>query len=159
MVPDPETLSQGLQAVVLSGATTVVTAMATDTWHTARRGFVRLFSRGGHQPEIIQAHLDRDAAVLSEEQDPSAARQVLISSWQRMLADLLREDPRLREDLEALITEISKTLPAGTGHTTQYISPRDNAMAFVVGNGKQENKLMPSSSRPAPAGNDDGDGE
>lgn len=79
-----------MTALAMTGATTIVAAMATSAWQTTRAGTARLFNRGGHDLPAIEAQLDGDADIVAEDDDTDGARQDLVGPWRRRLTALLR---------------------------------------------------------------------
>jgi hypothetical protein len=128
-----------IQAVLAIGATTLVTAAATDVWNgLARPGFIRLFGRGGADQEAKAARR-LDALAATVEQAP-ADRQVEVRAqqqpqWLTRLQDLAEDDPTVIDDLRALVTEITAELPAEQQVQVQNVVARDHGRAFGVQNG------------------------
>jgi hypothetical protein len=106
--------------LAVSGATTIVSAMATDAWHSVRDGVLRLFRRHGRDRVAIEAQLDEDAELVERDEDPDAARGDLAGLWRRRLALLLAESPDAADDLSALIEQAGALLaPQQTGWIQQ----------------------------------------
>lgn len=101
-----------LEAIVTAGATTLVAAIATDAWQTARSGVARLFGRRDRDQEaIVEAQLDGDAALVAAAEDTEQTRQVLVALWQLKLGQFLQQHPDADDDLQGLIDQIRGALP------------------------------------------------
>lgn len=117
-----------LVALATSGATTLVTAAATDAWHEALAGFRKLFGHGDPERENLAEHRLTAAAAKIERADETTrdgVREAEASIWSTGLADLLEEEPDQAEALRALIGRVEALLPQaengrvaaiGTGH-------------------------------------------
>ncbi|EPJ40265.1 hypothetical protein STAFG_2696 [Streptomyces afghaniensis 772] len=103
---DPEALND----LVQTGSAAIVAAMVTDAWQTARVRTVRLFQRGGRDPQEIEAQLDRSVARVTRE-GTEAAREGQVTRWRDDLEDLLSEYPDAADDLRALVREVKARLP------------------------------------------------
>ncbi|MCC9311276.1 hypothetical protein LN042_30165 [Kitasatospora sp. RB6PN24] len=127
-------MEQELAGLAMSGATTIVTAMATGAWEATRKGVVRLFHRQG-QSQAIEAQLDADAAMVERNEDRDPARRALVGSWQFRLAELLRDHPEAEEELRAQIEELAKRLPQGAKTYTQHNHAHGGQPVFYQGDG------------------------
>lgn len=79
-----------IAALAMSGATTIVAAMATDAWGTVREQFLAVVRR--RNPELhadIEAQLDDGAVLLAQGQGAEAARRALVRQWQLELERFL----------------------------------------------------------------------
>lgn len=128
-----------IQAVLATGATTLVTAAATDLWNRlARPGFARLFGRGDADREAKAARR-LDALAATVEQAPADKRVEVRaqqqSQWLTRLQDLAEDDPTVLDDLQALVTELAAQLPAEQLVQVQNVVARDQGRAFGVQNG------------------------
>lgn len=138
-MPDPQQAQQIMERLALTGATTVVAAMATDIWGTARTGIIRLFERRNKSTAVIEGMLDDDAAILAgltEGEEADAARRDLASTWRWRLRDLLREYPDTAAGLEALVDQLCDELPFSGRTFAQNVIARENGHAFgtLLGN-------------------------
>ena len=105
-------MPDAVTVLAMTGATTIVAAMATSAWQTARSGVLQLFRHGGEKGQAaISAELDGHAALVERADDAGAARQGLAAAWQIRLADLLRQDPEAQRELRALVDTIEAQLP------------------------------------------------
>ncbi|MFD9403097.1 hypothetical protein ACFWA4_30285 [Streptomyces sp. NPDC060011] len=101
-----------LAPLALTGATTLVAAIATDAWQVARTGVARLFRRRDQVLQsAIEAQLQGNATLVAQAEDAEQARQALIPMWQLELKQLLRQHPDAADELQALINEISAAMP------------------------------------------------
>ncbi|MFE7568959.1 hypothetical protein ACFU76_18680 [Streptomyces sp. NPDC057539] len=121
-----------MTALALTGATTVVAAMATDAWQTTRTGMAVLFRRSGRtQQAAVEAQLEGNAALVAQAEDPERARQALLPVWQLQLEALLRRHPDATDDLRALVDEVRAELPRAEQHWVQTNIARDNGRIFA----------------------------
>jgi hypothetical protein len=114
-------VEQELATLAMTGATTVVAAMATGAWESTRDGVARLFHRHGQeQVQAIAAQLDGDAAMVERAADQGEAREGLAGGWRLRLAELLREHPEAAAELRAQIEAVARQLPQAVESYTQY---------------------------------------
>ena len=114
-----------------TGASTLVTAAATDVWQMARAGFVRLFGRGdAARAQLAEARLDE----LATARDHGEIGDQLVV-WRTRLADLLQEDPNSAESLRALIDELAPQLPDNAPVMIQTNVATGTARQFNVQSG------------------------
>ena len=124
-------LPEWIATLAGTGASTLVTAAATDVWQTARAGFVRLFGRGdAARAQLAEARLDELAAARD---DGEIGDQLVV--WRTRLADLLQEDPNNAEALRALIDELTPRLPTNAGVMVQTNVAAGTARQFNVQSG------------------------
>jgi hypothetical protein len=135
-MPDPQEAQQLLQALALTGGTTVVAAMATDGWQAVRVRIARLFRRGdpAHR-SAIDAQLANSNTLVAQAEDADRARTGLAALWQLQLEALLRECPDAEEELRALIAEVSDALPQAQQSWVQNITARDHSHAYGAQHG------------------------
>jgi hypothetical protein len=120
-----------LGELALTGATTLVAAMATSAWATARAKAVALFRRGGPAGHGMADQLDRSAARLAAaDDDAPAVRDGQIARWREELTDLLREHPGIEAELRSLIEEVDRRLPAATREWVQHVTAHAGGSAF-----------------------------
>ncbi|MFI0779335.1 hypothetical protein [Streptomyces sp. NPDC021212] len=101
-----------LQALALSGATTLVGAMATDAWETARNRAAGLLGR--HDPaqeSALKAQLDNNSVLVSRAENTEQARQALVPMWHMQLEQLLQQERDTAGELTVLINDICAALP------------------------------------------------
>lgn len=98
-------MSDSATDLAVAGATTIVTAMATDAWRLVREGVLRLFRGHGHSGSSIEGQLDEDAGIVEHDEDPDGAREDLSGSWRRRLVRLLAEHPEAAGELSALVEQ------------------------------------------------------
>ncbi|MBO1329890.1 hypothetical protein [Streptomyces sp. VRA16 Mangrove soil] len=131
-------MSDPLSSLALTGASTIVTAMATTAWESARDRVVAVFRRhsggAGEQgaPERSQVYLELEAsaAQLRDAADPEAARQELQRRWQWLLEALLRASPDAVEELRALTEEVGRRHRDASPRWNQSVVARDGGSAF-----------------------------
>ena len=71
-------MEQELATLAMTGATTVVAAMATGARESTRTGVARLFRRHGEtQVQAVEAQLDGDAAMVERAADRGEVREGL----------------------------------------------------------------------------------
>jgi hypothetical protein len=101
--------------IVLAAGTALVTAMATDAWEQARAGAVALWRRvRPDQAEVVESELaEVRTQVLAARRDGDGdTERALAGAWQVRLAQLLRADPALAEDLRRVLDQdLTPVLP------------------------------------------------
>ncbi|MFF7122685.1 MULTISPECIES: hypothetical protein [unclassified Streptomyces] len=125
-----------LEELILAGGTTVVGAMATDSWTVARGGIAKLFGRRGEgRQAAIEAQLDNNAALVVRADDAERVRQSLLPVWQLELESLLGEHPDAAGELRELIDEIRRQLPETQRAWVQNNVAKDGGQVFAVQGG------------------------
>ncbi|PRX99735.1 hypothetical protein [Allonocardiopsis opalescens] len=79
----------------MTGASTIVTAMATQAWTSVQGRVLRLFGRDPQARPAVQARLDGDNGLVTRASEPDVAREQLVAGWRPRLEDLLAEHPDL----------------------------------------------------------------
>ncbi|OMI84591.1 hypothetical protein BSZ07_38090 [Streptomyces sp. M1013] len=144
---------QEIQTLAMAGATTIVAAMATDAWATARDRAVELFHRRSPDRQAdIEAQLDANAALVTRAGDGERARGTLIQLWQLELEGFLADYPDAAGDLSALAAEIRTALPAAQQQWVQNNTARDDSVVNAVQHGSQHNYYMDATSARPPEG-------
>lgn len=158
---DPQDAQAVVEALALTGATTVVAAMATEAWQATRTRTARLFHRQGRAASAVEAQLDGDAELVRSEDDPDGARRDLVGPWKRRFAALLRELPESEADLRALIDDVSGELPVTRRVWLQNNTADDHGVVNAVQHGNQYTFYMdaPAPGRPAQDGSGAGSGD
>ncbi|MFF8835810.1 hypothetical protein [Streptomyces sp. NPDC015130] len=123
-------MSDPMTVLAMTGATTVVAAMATSVWEGTRDRVVDLFRRRDEdRGEVVRAQLDGDAElVLGEGDDTDGVRDDLVRPWARRLAVLLRDHPEAAEELRALVED--SAAPRDGGTWSQHVVARAGGAAF-----------------------------
>ncbi|WP_060887314.1 hypothetical protein [Streptomyces caniscabiei] len=138
-----------LEELILVGGTTVVAAMATDSWTVARGGVARLFRRRGEdQQTAIEAQLDNNEALVARAHDAERVRQTLLPVWMLELESLLDAYPDAADELRELIEEIKKRLPETRQLQVQHNVAKDNGQVFAALGGN----VIVHPAPPGPAG-------
>lgn len=145
-------MSDPMTALAMTGATTLVAAMATSAWQTARARTVALFHRRGDSPHDIEAQLDRSAARVADADRTDGSdgtdgsdrtdgvRDGQIARWRDDLVDLLRDQPDTEHGLRLLINEIHQQLPPVQQRWVQHITAHDGGSAYgALGPGSSVN--------------------
>jgi hypothetical protein len=148
-------LPDELVALAGTGARTLVAAMTTDAWHTARAGFLRLFGRAEEPPQRVEVQLDGNAALVAQAADPVGLRQGLAAIWQAEIESLLRSHPEVADELGALLAEVRAELPRSLQSFVQTNVARDGGTVFAVQGGNMV--VHDSDGRAARAPHDDDD--
>ncbi|MFD3485648.1 hypothetical protein [Streptomyces sp. NPDC058665] len=159
-------MTDPMSVLAMTGATTIVAAMATSMWESARGGVAALFRRrGDDEATAIAVQLDGDADLVAGEDDTEGVREELIRPWARRLAALLREHPEAADELRRVVEEVAAGLPRTEQHWTQNVSAHSGGTAFgAQGPGSSvhiHRHAAPGESDPgdnAPAGGPSGDG-
>ncbi|MFF6955534.1 hypothetical protein [Streptomyces sp. NPDC008317] len=130
---------ESLATLAAAASTTLVAAMATDAWQTARTGILRVLRRGGeHEPAALAAQLDSEAALVVAADDAGAARESLQPGWRLRLEQFLRDNPEAAEAIRELTVRLEAELPGSEQQWVRYhqnVEAHDNARAFGVQNG------------------------
>lgn len=121
--------------LAMTGATTIVAAMATSTWQTTRDSVARLFHRSGHAPDAIAVQLDSNAVLVSRAEDGEQARQSLIPMWQYQLVELLSRHPEAEDELRTLVELAQQELPQAQRSWVQTNIARDHSQVFAAQGG------------------------
>jgi hypothetical protein len=117
--------------LAMTGATTIVAAMATSAWESTRGKVTELFRRRDEdQSAMVGAQLDGDAHLVVREEDTDGAREDLIRPWTRRLAALLREHPEAAGELRVLVDQVAAELPRTEHHWVQHITAHAGGAAF-----------------------------
>lgn len=125
-----------LEELILAGGTTVVGAMATDSWAVARGGIARLFRRRGQeQQSAIEAQLDNHLALVERAGDAERVRQSLLPVWVLELESLLDEHPDAVGELQELVREIRDHLSEDQRAWVQNNVAKDGGQVFAVQGG------------------------
>jgi hypothetical protein len=154
--PEEGTVPTALEIDVLAAAaaTTLVTAMATDTWSALKKLILALFRRiGTERAQAAQGRLDSDASLVEGARDPETARRALLGPWTSELSALLRSAPDSATDLRALLRAYSG--PGSPGQAgmvvTQTTIVRNDASATIVGIGDVHHISIPAAHPPRPS--------
>ncbi|MBC3840964.1 hypothetical protein GXW82_13870 [Streptacidiphilus sp. 4-A2] len=135
-MPDPDPVIE----LAMTGATTLVAAMATSAWEGARARAVALFQRRGDSRHEVEAQLERSAARVEGAQEAAPASEGEIARWRNDLVDLLRERTDTQDGLRELIHEVAPLLPVVRQHWAQHVVARDGGSAFgALGPGSSVN--------------------
>ena len=143
---------RGIEEMAMFGATTIVAAMATDTWSAAREGAAQLFRRGPHRHAHIEVQLDANAALVVQADDADRARGALAGLWQLELEAFLTRHPDAAEELGTLIAHIQAGLPEAQQQWVQHNTARDHSLLNAVQHGTQHNYYMDCPDSRLPAG-------
>ncbi len=139
-------LAEVISSVSTAGATTLVTAMASDTWNAVRDRVVRLLNRTDSEKEperLASLNEIHDAVVQHPEGDLSQQRERL----RELLKEAILDDFQVAEELLALIREIRQDsgIRLATGH--QYATAADQAQQAVQYSGTQTNTFHQGTER------------
>jgi len=137
------TVPTGLEidALAATAATTLVAAMATDSWSGLKKVIQALFHRiGTGRAQAARGRLDSDAALVDGARDPEKARQAILGPWTSELSALLRSAPDSAMELRALLDAYDKSVRAGrAGRASVAVDQTtivgDGGIATVVGVG------------------------
>lgn len=125
-------LEEAVAALTMTGATSIVAAMATEAWQSTRTGVTRLFRRGAPaQQAAVSARLDGDAELVGQAVDAEGFRQSLVPAWQLQLTALVAEYPDAAEELAALVQQVRDALPADRACQVQQNIARDRGQVFA----------------------------
>ncbi|MCX5275928.1 hypothetical protein [Streptomyces virginiae] len=138
-------MDPNIAALAGTAGTTLVTLMATDTWHRVRDGVVNLWQRSlPDRASAIAEELDATRADLLQAQatgDPETEAEVR-AEWQGRLRRLLTARPEVAEELRAMLAELApnETAPptvslhaTASGAARVYQAGRDMRIGGVDG--------------------------
>lgn len=131
-----------LNELAMTGATTLVSALATQTWESARDGLVKVFTGTSADTDKLAQRANRDRAALAE-LDPGQAQQrtdELAIEWRGRLRDVLEEHPGVQAELAAWAERVRAELQAPAISNVQNNKARDDATIFAVQHGSQKNR-------------------
>jgi hypothetical protein len=142
-----------LAALAGSAATTVVNALATDTWQRARDGIARLWAR--YHPAPPEDGPDPELPAAGSEESVTAQ----VREWEERFRALLEAHPEAAQALAGLVAELGGGQPEATGstdptdpdgsidptgstgsagpastHTEMHAEAKDSAQVFQAGN-------------------------
>lgn len=127
-----------LNELAMTGASTLVGAITTQAWQSARSRFLAIF--GEDTPgKGLARRLDDDESKLAglDPQAQQQAREGLASEWQVRLKDLLSDHPEAGEALRAWTEQVRAQLPAVHQEWVQHNLARDQATQYNVQGGNQ----------------------
>ncbi|MEU6665671.1 hypothetical protein [Streptomyces sp. NPDC046727] len=137
---------QEILALAMSGATTIVAAMATDAWETVRDHVSAFLHRRGPEPRAaVVARLESSAVQVAQSRDADRARQVVCGQWQLELENFLMAHPEAVEELRAQLDTMRAALPKAQQQWVQNVTANDHATVNALQNGTQNNYYMDSS--------------
>jgi hypothetical protein len=141
-----------LQAVIQAAAIALATAAGTGVFADARTGILALFRRG-RRDERETAQLLDDTDATAREVGPERRDEVradLARDWQVRLADLVRRNPELVDDVLAWVRETEGRLPAAQQPLLQnVVAAAPGAVAQGVQQGTIVNHHYAASPDPA----------
>ena len=147
-----------MEQIAVAGAAALVGAMATDTWHLALSGFMRLLGRGDSgKQELAKKRLSAAAAEVEQvaEPDREGLRQELLPAWRVRLEDLLEEYPEVREELRVLTDRLRNELPHPQQTWVMLNLAREHGSVYAVQGGSQYVDRHGASPRDQPHATDD----
>ena len=150
---------EGLEALAAAGGSAIVGAMATDAWEFTRSRMASLFGRGdARRTEAIEGQLEEDAGMLERAADTEHARQDLLPTWRRRLADYLTQDPEAAQGLRELVEQVQAKLPTQQQAWMQTNIAREHATQYIVQGGNQYVNPAGTSGPPTSPGGSPGTG-
>jgi hypothetical protein len=136
---------QEFEALAMTGATTIVAAMATDAWTTVRDRAAALFRGRTSDLARIEAQLDANSAQVAGSQNTERSRTALVGGWQMELEELLSAHPEAAADLRAQAAVMQAAMSSAQQQwIQQHNTARDNAVINAVQQGNQHNYYMDS---------------
>ncbi|MGK5629790.1 hypothetical protein [Streptomyces sp. URMC 123] len=164
----------------MTGASTIVAAMATSAWDVARDRTVALFRRHGDagddvtggsggsggtdagqgatavQGDAVRAELEACAAYVQVAAEPEDARGAQARRWHALLDELLRRDPEAARELAVLIQEVQGRLRSEQPTWQQSVAATAGGSAYgALGPGSSvhiHHHAPPQPPAPRPAG-------
>jgi flagellar motility protein MotE (MotC chaperone) len=112
-----------LGELATAGATTLVAAMTTGAWEQVRKRIAGLLGRKDEaEQRVLESDLDRARAELVGAAEDQVAAAEIRGELRGQLVQLLRANPELAEELEALLTELG-------AETKDRVEVRQHAVA------------------------------
>lgn len=111
-----------LAALAGTAGTTLVTLLATDTWHSMREGLLLLWRRARpDRAQAIAGELDssRDELLVAQASGDRETEEEIRAEWQGRVRRLLTAHPELAEDLSTLLAELAPGVRAQPFPTQQ----------------------------------------
>ena len=101
-------------ALATSGATTLVTLMATEAWTQARARFAALLGRGRSDEAELAGELEelRTEVVRAQRAGDAGLAEEAAADWRGRLRRALRDDPEAVAELRSILAEFAPA--AGT---------------------------------------------
>ncbi|MEU1508160.1 hypothetical protein [Kitasatospora sp. NPDC005748] len=144
---------QEIVALAMSGATTIVAAMATDAWGNVRDRVSALLQRRGTEPRAaIAARLESSAEQVARSRDVDRAREMVRGPWQLELEGFLDAHPEAVEELRAQLDAMRAALPKAQQQRVQNNTFNGPGTNFALQDGTQNNYYMDSSASRAHTG-------
>lgn len=142
-----------LQDLALSGATTLVGAMATDAWQAARNKLAELVGRRDPAQEPkLKSQLDSSAELIAGAANAEQARQALVPMWHMQLEQLLQHDHSIADDLRRLIDDVRDSLPESQQNWVQNVQnniAKNGGLVFASQGGNVFVHQVATGSRPS----------
>lgn len=126
-------LPETLLAVLASGGSVLVNAVATDAWQAARGGLVQLFGRAGpRRAETATRWADEMASELDRPElaDRTEAEQRWARTWHQRLSDLAEEYPEVGAEIQAWAQSVRAELPADKQVRADMFISRDHSQQY-----------------------------
>ncbi|MGS2642901.1 hypothetical protein [Streptosporangium sp. LJ11] len=124
--------------LAMTGATTVVAAMATDLWDDTRDRVARLWRRGEEGADAggaVETLLRIDNASVSGSADADRTRQALVGAWQIRFEELLTERPEVAVEVAALIAAVDKKMSEARRQWVQNVVATHGGHAYGAQHG------------------------
>jgi hypothetical protein len=129
-----------MDPVLLTAATALVGAMATDGWQQGRAALVRVWRRARPADvPVIESDLEavRAEVLAAREAGDQETEDVLVAEWQSRLRRLLAADPVLGAELRRLVDEeLGPLLPEDgreQGTVVQNATASGNGRVYQAG--------------------------
>jgi hypothetical protein len=128
-------------ALVGAAATTLVGAIATDTWESVKESFAHLLGCDNEERRTLaESRLDASAREITQaaEEVRGDARASVLSTWRTRLIDFLQEEPQDADALRALVKKYAASrsyILSSSGNITQHNRDGNNvANTGTIGN-------------------------
>ncbi len=109
------TVEEAMLSLASLAARTVVAAAATSGWEVVKSGLARLLGRDdAARTELAERRLGevRTKLASAANQDLERVQEQLAVAWQARIMDLLEETPEIAAELQALIEQAQRQIPA-----------------------------------------------
>lgn len=129
-------VAEWITALAASIAGGLVSAATTDAWQSSRDRLARLLGRGDTRREAqFGARLDTTAAEIARapQAELETTRSAQAAIWRARLTDVLEDEPTLREEFEALSSQLRAAVAAARPNVESHHNAvqvnGDNALA------------------------------
>lgn len=133
-----------LSALAATSAATLVGAMVSDAWESAKNAFSALLGQGDQgRSQVIERRLEESHLFLASHTGSERDRAILQqqAAWQARIIDLLDENPSLATSLHDIVCDLGQQTSQSSGDVSQNFTAFNQANQAVQGHGQQTNNF------------------